>query len=206
MIGNDIISLAEVLPHQQALRPGFCDKVCLPEELQALSTFFSTEISIWVLWAAKESAYKVYRQAGGPALFAPKKNKFQLHSIHHSQLRGVTTTPTGDYHSRILVQPEYIMAESWAAQLDQHQITHKVIPSLGKDYAHQSASLKKKVVEWVAKNLGIPAESLSFRKAPTGMPYLNFEDKPLDITLSLSHHGHFGLCSILAHKNSPFLG
>lgn len=206
MIGNDIISLAEVLPHQQALRPGFWDKVCLPEELQSLTTYFSTEICIWALWAAKESAYKVYRQAGGPAIFAPKKNKFQLESVHHSQLRGMTTTPTGNYHSHILIRAEYIIAESWSAKLDQQQITHKVVVSSGKDYAHQSASLKEKVVEWVAKKLGIPPASLSFGKAQTGMPYLNFEGKRLDLILSLSHHGHFGLCSILAHKNSPFLG
>jgi len=206
MIGNDIISLAEVLPHQQALRPGFCDKVCLPEELQPLTTYFSREICIWALWAAKESAYKVYRQAGGSALFAPKKNTFLLHSIHNSQLKGITTTPNGRYHSRILLQTEYIMAESWSANFDQYQIAHKVMAIPNKPYALQSASLKEKVMDWVAQNLGMHAESLSISKSSIGMPYLKLGNKRLDLSLSLSHHGHFGLCSIWVKKNSPFLG
>ena len=206
MIGNDIISLAEVLPNQRALRPGFRNKVCLAEELHPLTYLFSEEISIWILWAAKESAYKVYRQAGGPVIFAPKKNLFQANSLTKSQVRGITKTPKGNYHTCIQVQADYIIAESWSVNMNDYRLLRQVIPLASKHYREQSTGLKREIPVGVAKAYGIPVESVSLHKDQAGVPYLNYQDRRMELSISLSHHGYYGLCSILAHKNSPFLG
>lgn len=206
MIGNDIISLAEVLPNHQALRPGFRDKVCLPEELHPLTTLFSEEISIWILWAAKESAYKVYRQAGGPAIFAPKKKLFQANSLTKSKIKGITKTPSGNYSTCIQVQADYIIAESWSIDMNDYRLLHRVIPLAGKEYQEQSAGLKREIPGWVAKLYGLSTESVSLYKNQAGVPYLSYQGQRMEVSISLSHHGYYGLGSILAHKNSPFLG
>jgi len=206
MIGNDIISFAEVLPNHQALRPGFRDKVCLTEELHPLTTIFSEEISIWMLWAAKESAYKVYRQAGGPAIFAPKRNLFQANSLTKSQVTGITKTPKGNYPTCIRVQADYIIAESWSVDRNDYRLLRQVVPLAGKQYQEQSSGLKRAILGWVAKAHGIPTESVTLHKDQAGVPYLNYQDRRMELSISLSHHGYYGLCSILAHKNSPFLG
>ncbi|MBX2874913.1 MAG: 4'-phosphopantetheinyl transferase superfamily protein [Saprospiraceae bacterium] len=205
MLGNDIIDLREVLATGQAKRPGFKERICLDMELKPLNTQFSEEYCIWLLWAIKESAYKYYIQAGGQPLFAPKKFQFQPKAIATKLISGLTHTPAGSVHSVVYLSGDYLRAESWSMTLP-HPSIHRHLYFLDATTTKgKSKQLKYLIGKQLGAELGYQAEDISIQKDYRQVPYLFHRKQQLPYSISLSHHGTWGLFSYL-QENSPSLG
>lgn len=205
MLGNDIVDLEQVLRTGQASRVGFRERICTIAELSPLQKHFSTTLSIWILWALKESAYKCYIQAGGLPLFAPKKFTARLESIHEKQLSASLQTPMGAFDSQILVENSFLLAESWRNELPTqkiHRETRILNTSLQKD---KSILLKKALCKHFAEMQQLDMDELEVRKNKQNIPTIHLGERKLPYTISLSHHGRWGLFSY-RNENSPFLG
>ncbi len=71
MIGNDIVDLADPETSCGACHPRFDHRVFAPAELELLATTRSHVRMRWILWSAKEAAYKAARQACATTVFSP---------------------------------------------------------------------------------------------------------------------------------------
>ncbi|MEZ5044853.1 MAG: 4'-phosphopantetheinyl transferase superfamily protein [Saprospiraceae bacterium] len=193
MIGNDIISLAEV----PSLRPGFVKKVCRASEWQALRESFSSHLAIWLLWAAKESAYKVYLKDGGEQRFAPKRFFFRVSKIMGTTILGNTQTPIDNYQTLLTIDKELIFAESWSNAAAYQDIIRAHFTFSSKQYQAQSFQLREGVFALIAQHFGLPEPLLRIAKNSLGVPSIWCGKTCLPLSISLSHHGYFGsFCAV----------
>ena len=77
MLGNDIVSLADLRPRSAAREERFMQKISRQEEMDPLRTLLPRSKALWALWAVKESAYKVFIQAGGASGLLSEKTAVQ---------------------------------------------------------------------------------------------------------------------------------
>lgn len=78
MLGNDVVDLADPEARAGALHPRFDRRVLDAEEQLWLETRPQPERDRWVLWAAKESAYKAARRLDPSVVFAPARFAVRL--------------------------------------------------------------------------------------------------------------------------------
>lgn len=197
MLGNDIVDLREVLSSGQAKRPRFKERICLDIELGPLKTQFGEEYCTWVLWAAKESAYKYYIQADGPVIFAPKKFCFTPTDIRSNLITGYTKTPLERVATDIHLFDDYLLAESYASNLLSPNIHRKIYLLDAPGQKAKSKQLKQLICLQLAEELKDIDGELSIRKDSRQVPFLYQKQERLPYSISLSHHGTWGLFSYL---------
>jgi phosphopantetheinyl transferase (holo-ACP synthase) len=73
MIGNDVVDLSDPETRAEAVHPRFDERVFVPSERDALGRSGSPARVRWVLWAAKEAAYKAVKQLDPTAVFSPRR-------------------------------------------------------------------------------------------------------------------------------------
>ncbi|MGH7818850.1 MAG: 4'-phosphopantetheinyl transferase superfamily protein, partial [Candidatus Binatia bacterium] len=71
MIGNDVIDLRD--PETFTEHPRFDERVFAPAERELLAAAGDARRLRWILWAAKESAYKLARKLDARAVFSPPR-------------------------------------------------------------------------------------------------------------------------------------
>lgn len=73
MIGNDVVDLDDPETQPGSAHPRFEGRVFAPEERAALAASPSPQRLRWILWAAKEAAYKVARKLDAATVFSPSR-------------------------------------------------------------------------------------------------------------------------------------
>ncbi len=101
MIGNDIVDLRLAESNSRASETRFWEKVLHPLEWEQFQSIKGQMVNKWVLWAAKESAYKLERRAGCQRLHRPKAYQVYMDSMYVIGTRGT-------YAFRMLQTPEFI--------------------------------------------------------------------------------------------------
>ncbi len=71
MVGNDVVDLGDAESRSEAHHPRFDARVFAESELRALAADPDSERLRWILWAAKESAYKAARRVEATTVFSP---------------------------------------------------------------------------------------------------------------------------------------
>ena len=71
MIGNDVVDLCEAETYAQAQHPGFDRRVFREAERDVIAGAADPRSMRWVLWAAKEAAYKALRRDDPAFVFSP---------------------------------------------------------------------------------------------------------------------------------------
>lgn len=195
MLGNDIIDIQDVLASGQALRPGFKERICLDTEMSPLVDRFSEEYCTWILWAIKESAYKYYIQAGGAPILAPKKFQFSANLMTPELITGQTKTPVGIIASEVRLRKDYLIAESFSIHSSASTIHRKTCRLDAPKQKEQSRQLKQLIGEHLAEELAVSAEEVSIKKNHRQVPSIYLRKDRLPYSISLSHHGAWGLFS-----------
>ena len=72
LVGNDIIDLGDPESALDALHPRFAQRVFSDEERQRIARSPDPGATLWTLWAAKESAYKIEKKRDPAAIFSPR--------------------------------------------------------------------------------------------------------------------------------------
>src|SRR5574337_2138325 len=73
MVGNDVVDLADPQCLPLGTHPRFDQRVFAQSELRLIHASATPAWMRWMLWAAKESAYKILRKQDPAMTFAPRR-------------------------------------------------------------------------------------------------------------------------------------
>ncbi|MBK8633253.1 MAG: 4-phosphopantetheinyl transferase family protein [Saprospiraceae bacterium] len=76
MIGNDVIDISATRQESNWKRKGFLQKLFTEKEIQFILEGDDPEFLVWLLWSAKESAYKIIHRRHQKMFFSPNNSNF----------------------------------------------------------------------------------------------------------------------------------
>ncbi|WP_343743850.1 4'-phosphopantetheinyl transferase superfamily protein [Chitinophaga sp.] len=78
MIGNDVVDLQLAAVESNWRRRGYLDKLFSPAEQQLIAQAVDQHRMVWLLWSAKEAAYKIIHRDTRERTYAPLKYEVRL--------------------------------------------------------------------------------------------------------------------------------
>ncbi|GAA4323507.1 hypothetical protein GCM10023115_52290 [Pontixanthobacter gangjinensis] len=176
MIGNDIIDLKLARAENKAANSRYLAKAFTSGEIRRIGLDADPELTLWTLWAMKETAYKAHqRRYNLPRRINPKS--FEC-SLHDSVQRGCVKVNTDLYQVCIERSLDYI-----------HVFTSETSPQQKKYYAVHEA--RSEFLSELSIDLGLDREEISIIKNHLGMPSICLGLNKEKIPFSMSHHGDF---------------
>ncbi len=184
MIGDDVVDLGDRDTGVGTRHPRFDARVFAASERALLATSREPERLRWILWAAKESAYKAARKQAPKTVFSPSA------FIVEPQAGGRMTVHMGRHRFRVEIRGDGDHV---------HAVAHpggSVEGRLCAAVAHvdagasPSAAARRLAVARLAPALGVAPERLAIHRHGR-VPTLWIDGAPGAVDLSLSHHGRF---------------
>ncbi len=189
MIGNDVVDLGDAESRVAEHHPRFDERVFTAAERELIAASAAGERMRWLLWAAKESAYKAARRGNARVTFSPRRFVVQL--TPHGALAVEAGTQTfivehdGDGH--------HVHAIARACgDHDTAARVHGAVASLppGTTPGAASAAVRRLALATLSRRLEIPEHHLGLDRERR-MPRLWVGGRPSAAVLSLAHHGRF---------------
>jgi phosphopantetheinyl transferase (holo-ACP synthase) len=187
MLGNDVVDLGDPETRAEGRHSRFDARVFDQTERALIAASAGRERERWLLWAAKESAYKAARQEDPRTIFAP--SCFVVRCDGPGRL-GVTI---GDRAFRIDVRAdaEHVHAVARRAGDPPRALCTAVVPLTSADGdGGGSVAVRRLAIATLAARLGVPAGDLAIGREGR-IPTLWFRGRRTAAHLSLSHHGRF---------------
>lgn len=185
MIGNDIVDLSDPESSRDARHSRFDRRVFTPEESRSLSMDHSDLHKRWILWSAKEAAYKAARRESADVAFSPARFVVDLdRSLCGSVRYGIRHWPArvqidGDcVHAVVSEDESFAGILSGACRLESNQLRD---PSEG---------VRRFALSSIATELGLATSDLRIEKIDR-IPQLILAGEAAPVALSLSHHGSY---------------
>jgi phosphopantetheinyl transferase (holo-ACP synthase) len=190
MLGNDVVDLADPEARAESLHPGFDRRVFDPEERAWLRGSEQPERDRWVLWAAKESAYKAARRLDSSVVFSPIRFAVRLQSDPRG-FAGRVSHGLRQFAVRVEVGARFVHAvchaEPWAGAEPLSAI--RVVPGDG--------ALVPRAASEEVRRLARRALAAALQRAPSALsfgrsgrlPILRVGGRESGSALSFSHHG-----------------
>ncbi len=208
LLGNDVIDLAAARSLAKARDSRFVNRVFTPLERDCIRGSFDPEWALWVLWSAKESAFKITRKLNPQAVFA-----HQAFGVNRATLDWISHNPRAEvFRGGLEIQPftlqwactpEHIHCVAATGSLPMHA---RVASSVSANISLSSRELESvhsepsRLVRVLAKTM-VPAKYAGAELVrPTGGApglYLG-SDRISEIDLSLSHDGRFVAAVVMA--------
>jgi len=191
MVGNDVVDLADSDARPGARHPRFDERAFAACERRRIAAAEGEEAARWILWAAKESAYKVAKRRDPATVFSPLRFVVELDetlrgSVHHG----------GDaYPVQVALRGECVHAVATApggSHADVVADVRRLSRAGDGDRAGAAAGREARTFATaaIAARLGVPADSLIVASRER-IPQLCHRDGREVAGLSLSHHGRF---------------
>tara|TARA_B100001059_G_scaffold4613_1_gene3827 strand:+ start:2345 stop:2899 length:555 start_codon:yes stop_codon:yes gene_type:complete len=182
LIGNDIIDLSLAKIGSDWQRRGFLEKQFTANEQQVILTATNSFLSVWRFWSMKEAAYKVFTQQNEMCFFAPKK----FDCILISNKEGMVLYKDKIFYTSSIVTQDYIFT------LASYEKSTK---PYSKFAMPQDIDIMIKIkLEDVTK---FSAMEIEQKKSKNGAPFYYYKDILLTRSCSISHHGNYGVFSLL---------
>jgi len=204
MIGNDVIDLADAECH--TVHPRFDERVFGADERRMIDASAAPEPMRWLLWAAKESAYKLLRQLEPETTFIPARL-----SVHPQREQPLDTAPEqmgpnlpqiGTLHElpggtvryasscmpyRAMRKADALHVITFLPQASGSELLAMVAETRSEP---PSVAVRRLAIAAIAARTAIPAEELSIVR-DCRVPRIYWRGRQAPIGLSLSHHGRF---------------
>ncbi len=185
MVGNDVVDLSDPESSHGANHSRFDRRVFAPEELEALSIEYSDVQRRWILWSAKEAAYKAARRGRAGIVFSPARFVVEL----DRSLCGSVTVGDHRWPVRVQIGAECVHAvvsadESFAGTLSS---SRRLTSTERGDPSH---AVRRFAIASIADALGVAASDLQIEKNGR-IPQLIVAREVAPVALSLSHHGAY---------------
>lgn len=197
MLGNDVVDLAD--EDCAAVHPRFDRRVFAPEELRQLEVNPEPKRCRWLLWAAKESAFKAVKKLDERAVFSPIRFRVTLESPSRAAVHGLGRSlaivfdgsEAGAIHAIALADG----APRGTVMAALRQLPENPDPEFA------SAAARALAIESLGEFLEVDAReiSLTFQHR---VPRLRVRGVPIEV--SLSHHGRF--VAVACSSLSPNVG
>jgi hypothetical protein len=186
MIGNDVVDLGDADSRVGGHHPRFDHRVFAPSERDLIAVGPAGERVRWLLWAAKESAYKAARREDARVLFSPRGFVVRL-----TPGAGATVDAGGrTFDVELRAGGEHVHAIAQARADEQAAVYSAVARLDDADEATPSAAVRRLAVATLARVLGVPERDLAIDRDGR-VPRLCIRGRPSPAALSLSHHGRF---------------
>ena len=187
MLGNDVVDLGDPESRAESRHPRFDARVFDETERALIAASMEGERERWLIWAAKESAYKAARKEDPRTIFAP--SRFVVRREGHGQL-GVAVD---DRDFRIDVRADAAHVHAVARRVGDPPwalctAVASFAPAAGD--ATASVAVRRLAIATLAAGLGVPAADLAIRREGR-IPTLWFRGRRTGADLSLAHHGRF---------------
>lgn len=185
MVGNDVVDLSDPETLRDARHSRFDRRVFAPVELEALSSSPDRERMRWILWSAKESAYKAARRLRSDTVFSP--TRFVVHLDR--SLRGFVSHGRQLWPVRIGLTGACVHAvvSRWRGGDDTICGTRRLERPAEDDPSDRVRELALAVI---ASRLQLSRARLRIVRTDR-IPRLLVGDRTLAAQLSLSHHGSY---------------
>ncbi|MGK0390816.1 MAG: phosphopantetheine--protein transferase-like protein [Maribacter sp.] len=190
MVGNDIVDIKETKRSTNWERPRFLEKIFTKKEQSIITTSIDPFTTVWHLWSMKESAYKVFIQAGGDRFFNPTKIECSLDNSKNGQVKIDKIT----LKTSTLINTNYIFS---TAIINKAEIDSSIFQLLENNSKQQSNYMYDQVLNDFAKKNTLNRTELIIQKTTRGVPILYYKNKALKRSISITHHGKYGAYSIL---------
>lgn len=184
MIGNDVVDLAHPGVQPGARHVRFDARVFARAERDVLAASGAPDRLRWMLWAAKEAAYKVVKKLDATTVWSPRRFEVSLDAnlagfvTHGSHKVPVWVEEDGSHiHAVASSAPMNADAQRW--QVGQLAVG-----------ADDSLAVRALAVAGLADLLGHDPAAFSFEREGR-IPVLCVDGEPAGVDLSLSHHGGF---------------
>ena len=182
MIGNDIIDLTFAKFESNWQRSGFLEKQFTENEQKLILTAKNSFILVWKFWSMKEAAYKIYAQQNEIRFFAPKK----FDCLLKSGKKGLVYFKNQIFYTSSIVNQKYIFT----------------LASSEKETKAYSEIVKPELIDKSIKNKleycsAFSALEIEQKKTKNGAPSYYHKDMLLTRSCSISHHGNYGVFSLL---------
>ena len=183
MVGNDVVDLSDPESSHDACHLRFDRRVFTPEELEVLSTDHTDVQRRWILWSAKEAAYKAARRECAGITFSPPHFVVSLaRSLCGSVRVGIRRWPV-----RVRIDGDCVHAvvsenESFASTLSGSR--RLMTAELG----DPSQEVRRFAIASIAAGLGISTSDLRIEKT-NRIPQLIVAGEAAPVALSSSQHG-----------------
>lgn len=189
-IGNDIVAL-NFINQQRTNEPRFYAKILTPGEKELyhkVSQQLPFAHFVWLLWSAKEAAYKYQKRLQPGLVFSP--TRIICHDIklieHYSHLQ--LSFQEHRLFTRAEITDNYIHAI--VSENAEFQYISNGIKQIENNTPEaQSAAVREFILERL--QLTYPNISLRIEKHPVGYPILMIGDQQSDLLLSFAHHGNW---------------
>jgi len=191
MVGNDVVDLADADTRISARHPRFDKRAFAPGERRRIEAAGGESPLRWILWAAKESAFKVAKQHDPATVFSPSRFVVELDGAlqgrvrHGTDVYPVQVTRRGDCVHAIATgsrgAPERVIAGVCRVAGDADGGRHGALPG---------RAVRAFAVAEIAPRIKVPADSMRIERSGR-IPRLVHRDGRRAADLSLSHHGRF---------------
>lgn len=189
-LGNDVVDLADPEARLEGLHPRFAERVFTPAEREILEgSGGERPVLHWALWTAKESAYKALARLAPRTVFAPRAFAVELAGPPGDRVPATGRVRHGSRSFALEVsrQGDALHAVAWDEAgngAERRAVLREVAAAEGEPgaavrrVASQAIGLALASGDEPVRIVGRPPVAVG----PTG---------PLDLVLSLSHHGRW---------------
>ncbi|MDH3519650.1 MAG: 4'-phosphopantetheinyl transferase superfamily protein [Myxococcales bacterium] len=183
MLGNDVVDLDDAECGRGAHHPRFDARVFVDAERRAIDAAPEPDRMRWILWAAKESAYKALRRRDRRAIFSPRRFRVDLDAglcgrVHH---------PRGVLAVRIALRGRCVHAIAALPWWRDAAVMSGVDRVAGADPSRAVRTLAR---AGLARRLELPTEAISIVQVGR-VPQLRILGTRRSLPISLSHHGDY---------------
>lgn len=183
MIGNDVVDLGDPEAQPSALHPRFDDRVFSEDEQGLIATADSAHEMRWMIWAGKESAYKLVKRQNSSAVFSPFVFQARIDSQDllkvifqgRSMCVGITRFGTAIHAVAGLT-------------LDQVERSTSDIQTTR---SNPSTAVRFFARRRLAQIHSLPMEAIEIATGPHRIPEIMLCGKRSSQMISLSHHGRY---------------
>ncbi len=192
MVGDDVVDLSDAEAGLEASHPRFDTRVFTAAEREALARHGLRGRLRWILWAAKESAFKAARKPDPRVVFSPVRFAVRLQGeeaawVTHGSMR---------FDVRLEHRDDAVHAVALAAPLPARDVIRGWARLEGAA-VDLSAAVRRLAIDRLASELRVEPEALTIVRCGR-IPRLLAGGEPTSIELSLSHHGRVvGFAAVL---------
>jgi phosphopantetheinyl transferase (holo-ACP synthase) len=206
-IGNDIVDLRDPETRPGALHPRFDQRVFTPAERERIVPGEPGHRTRWLMWAAKESAYKATKKLDPRTVFSPRRfevelqgeragvvrfgdSVFSLLAEISDELVHVVATPATELMETVRAnaagRPALETGKRFLLQFETARLSARA-----RDALVAGLEVRQMAARALGSLLEIPRQRIELIRRGQ-IPRALFEGVRLPIDLSLSHHGRFG--------------
>ena len=182
MIGNDIIDLSAAKLESNWQRRGFLEKQFTKNEQRQILLALNSFVCVWRIWSMKEAAYKIYTQQNELRFFAPKK--FNCSII--SEKYGLVNFKEQVFYTSSIVTRKYIFTLA-SVEKKIKAYSNLVMPRL----------IDRMIKKQLENITTFSSDEIEQKKTKNNVPVYYYKDILLTKSCSISHHGNYGVFSLL---------